>query len=87
MELSYWFLSFKGILAQPSSTNKGQENQMKINAEQVFKLRLKNSWTQEELSIASGLSLKTVQRIEKKATASLQSKKALAAVFAIDVKT
>jgi|GEM_PF-609338 len=57
---------------------------MKINAELVLKLRNKNSWTQDELAIASGLSLKTVQRIEKKATASLQSKKALASVFNID---
>ncbi|CAM4113526.1 helix-turn-helix transcriptional regulator [Shewanella denitrificans] len=57
---------------------------MKINAELVLKLRNQNSWTQEELAIAAGLNLKTIQRIEKKASASLQSKKALAAVFNID---
>ncbi|MFT6132528.1 MAG: transcriptional regulator with XRE-family HTH domain [Shewanella sp.] len=59
---------------------------MKINAELVLKLRKKNSWTQEELAIASGLNLKTIQRIETKASASLQSKKALASVFNIDIQ-
>ncbi len=59
---------------------------MKINAELVLKLRNQNSWTQEELAIASGLNLKTIQRIEKKASASLQSKKALASVFNIDIQ-
>lgn len=59
---------------------------MKINADLVYKLRTRNSWTQEELAIASGLNLKTVQRIEKKASASLQSKKALASVFNINIQ-
>jgi len=59
---------------------------MKINAELVYRLRTKSSWTQEELAIASGLNLKTIQRIEKKASASLQSKKALASVFNIDIQ-
>ena len=59
---------------------------MKINAALVLKLRNGNSWTQEELAIASGLNLKTIQRIEKKASASHQSKKALAAVFNIDAQ-
>lgn len=59
---------------------------MKVNAELVLKLRNQNSWTQEELAIASGLNLKTIQRIEKKASASLQSKKALASVFNIDIQ-
>lgn len=59
---------------------------MKINAELVLKLRNQNSWTQEELAIVSGLNLKTIQRIEKKASASLQSKKALASVFNINIQ-
>jgi transcriptional regulator with XRE-family HTH domain len=58
---------------------------MKINAELVLNLRKSYSWTQDELAIASGLNLKTIQRIEKKASASLQSKKALASVFNIKV--
>ncbi len=58
---------------------------MKINAELVFELRTKKSWSQEELALAAGVNLRTIQRIEKEATASLQSKKALASVFGIHI--
>ena len=51
---------------------------MKINADVVLKARKQKSWSQEELAIASGLNLRTIQRIEREASASLQSKKALA---------
>jgi transcriptional regulator with XRE-family HTH domain len=59
---------------------------MNINATLVKQLRSDQSWSQEELAIASGLNLRTVQRIENEATASLQSKKALAAAFGVTVK-
>lgn len=59
---------------------------MKINAELVLKARQQRSWSQEELAIAAGLNLRTVQRIEKEGQASLQSKKALASAFEIDVR-
>lgn len=59
---------------------------MNINAALVKQLRAEKSWSQEELAIASGLNLRTVQRIEKEATASLQSKKALASTFGISIK-
>jgi transcriptional regulator with XRE-family HTH domain len=59
---------------------------MNINAALVKQLRLEKSWSQEELAIATGLNLRTVQRIEKEATASLQSKKALASVFGVAIK-
>jgi transcriptional regulator with XRE-family HTH domain len=59
---------------------------MKVNAELIAKLRKERSWSQDELAIASGLNLRTVQRIEKDGSASLQSKKALAAVLAIDTR-
>jgi DNA-binding XRE family transcriptional regulator len=58
---------------------------MKINAALVIALRAKRAWSQDELSIASGLNLRTIQRIENEASASLQSKKALASVFGIDI--
>ena len=58
---------------------------MKINAELVFELRTKKSWSQEELALAAGVNLRTIQRIEKEATASLQSKKALASAFGIHI--
>jgi DNA-binding XRE family transcriptional regulator len=57
---------------------------MKINANLVIGLRNKKSWSQEELAIATGLNLRTIQRIENEASASLQSKKALASVFDIN---
>ncbi len=58
---------------------------MKINAELVLEARKGKSWSQEELAIASGLNLRTIQRIESEAAASLQSKKALAAALDIDI--
>jgi transcriptional regulator with XRE-family HTH domain len=59
---------------------------MKINAELVLKARKQKSWSQEELAIASGLDLRTIQRIESEASASLQSKKALASALDLDVQ-
>ncbi|BDX06036.1 DUF4177 domain-containing protein [Planctobacterium marinum] len=56
---------------------------MKINARLVLALRTKKCWSQEELALASGLNLRTIQRIEKEATASLQSKKALASALEV----
>ncbi|NQZ06894.1 MAG: DUF4177 domain-containing protein [Algicola sp.] len=58
---------------------------MKINAQLVVQLRLDKCWSQEELGIAAGLNTRTVQRIEREATASLQSKKSLASTFDIDI--
>jgi transcriptional regulator with XRE-family HTH domain len=58
---------------------------MKINVDVLLQLRKARSWSQDELAIASGLNLRTIQRIEKEASASLQSKKALASAFDIDV--
>ncbi|WP_448564850.1 DUF4177 domain-containing protein [Thalassotalea ganghwensis] len=60
---------------------------MKIDAELVVQLRQKKLWSQEELAISSGLNLRTIQRIEREGVISLQSKKALAATFDIDVST
>jgi transcriptional regulator with XRE-family HTH domain len=58
---------------------------MKIKVELVLEARKQRSWSQEELAIASGLHLRTIQRIESDASASLQSKKALAAALDLDV--
>lgn len=57
---------------------------MKINSERVKKLRAAKPWSQEELSDASGLSLRTIQRIESSGNASIDSVRALAAVFEVD---
>lgn len=58
---------------------------MKIKADLVLKARAQKSWSQEELAIASGLNLRTIQRIESEASASLQSRKALASALDIDI--
>ena len=58
---------------------------MKINRDRVLEARRQKSWSQEELAIAAGLNLRTIQRIEGEASASLQSKKALAAALDLDI--
>jgi transcriptional regulator with XRE-family HTH domain len=59
---------------------------MKINVDLVLKARKQKSWSQEELAIASGLNLRTIQRVESEASASLQSKKALASALDLDIR-
>lgn len=51
----------------------------------VQKLRLQRGWSQEQLAEISGLSVRTIQRIERGQPGSLESCKALAAVFDIDL--
>lgn len=57
---------------------------MKINSNLVKKLRIARNWSQEQLSEACGLSLRTIQRLENGGSASLESIRVLAAVFEID---
>lgn len=47
----------------------------------VRKLRLERGWSQEDLAQVSGLSVRTIQRIERGKRAGLESLKCLAAVF------
>jgi transcriptional regulator with XRE-family HTH domain len=58
---------------------------MQINAERVIALRKKSSWSQDELATAAGLNLRTIQRVENSATASLQTMKAIAAALEADL--
>ncbi len=51
----------------------------------VRKLRLQRGWPQEQLATLSGLSIRTIQRIERGKNPSLESLNALAAVFEIDI--
>lgn len=51
----------------------------------VRKLRLQRGWSQEQLAQMSGLSVRTIQRIERGQKAGLESKKSLAAVFEIEL--
>ncbi len=54
---------------------------MKVNSQLLKATRNKKCWSQEQLGEISGLSLRTIQRIETKGTASQESIKALAAVL------
>lgn len=51
----------------------------------VRKLRLQRGWSQEQLATLSGLSVRTIQRIEQGQPPGLESLKALASVFELDV--
>jgi len=51
----------------------------------IRKLRLQRGWTQDQLAEFAGLSVRSVQRIERGARPSLESLKSLAAVFEVDV--
>ena len=51
----------------------------------VRKLRLQRGWSQEQLATLSGLSIRTIQRIERGQRAGLESMNALAAVFEVEL--
>jgi len=59
------------------------ENEMKISAALVRRLRTERGWSQDQLAIASGLSLRTIQRIEAEGVASMATRVSLAATFGI----
>lgn len=50
----------------------------------IRKLRLQEGWSQEQLAEMSGLSVRTVQRIEQGSNASIDSLKSIAAVLNVD---
>ncbi len=53
----------------------------------VRKLRLRKGWSQDQLAELTDVSVRTIQRIERGHNASLETAKALAAVFEVDVTT
>lgn len=52
----------------------------------VRKYRLKHGWSQEQLAQLTGLSVRTIQRIERGQQPSLESLRALAAVFEVNTE-
>ena len=50
----------------------------------IQEMRLKRGWSQQQLADLSGLSARTIQRIEQGQPASLESYKALGAAFNVD---
>lgn len=57
---------------------------MRLDTDLVRKLREDKGWSQEHLAAVSGLSTRTVQRLEAEGSASLESRSALAAAFGVD---
>ena len=53
----------------------------------VQKLRLKKGWSQQQLADVSGLSARTIQRIEAGQAASAETLKSIAAVFEVEFST
>ena len=51
----------------------------------IRKLRLQRGWSQDQLAQLSGLSIRTIQRIERGQKPSLESLKSFAAVFEINL--
>ena len=51
----------------------------------IQKLRLQRGWSQEQLAEVSGLSVRTIQRLERGQPGSLETMNALAAVFETDL--
>lgn len=52
----------------------------------IKNLRIENGWSQEKLAEITGLSLRTIQRVEKEDKASLESLNLLANAFSLDIK-
>ena len=60
---------------------------VKIDSRFVIEEREERAWSQQHLADASGLALRTVQRIESRGTASYESAKAIAACLGVTVAT
>lgn len=56
-----------------------------MNAQLIRTLRAERAWSQEDLAEATGLNLRTIQRIEKSGNASFQSRRSLALAFDLDI--
>ena len=51
------------------------------------RLRENKKWSQEQLAIMAGLSVRTIQRIERGQSASMESLKSLASVLEVSIST
>lgn len=57
-----------------------------VFSDKLKELRTQHGWSQEQLETISGVSVRTIQRIEKSGECSLESKMALAGAFSISVE-
>ena len=58
---------------------------MKIASTTVRRLRTERGWSQEQLATASGLSLRTIQRVEAEGSAAMATRVCLAATFEVSL--
>jgi transcriptional regulator with XRE-family HTH domain len=58
---------------------------MQIDSNRIRSQREKRAWSQEHLAEVSGLSLRTIQRVETSGSASYETAKAIAAVLEVEV--
>jgi transcriptional regulator with XRE-family HTH domain len=58
----------------------------KVNPQKIKEIREKRGWSQNQLADMAKVSLRTIQRMEKDGTCSIESVKSIAAVFEIDFK-
>lgn len=61
------------------------EQEMKIPSVKIRQLRNQRGWSQEQLAHASGLSLRTIQRVETEGNASRETRVCLAATFNVEL--
>lgn len=61
------------------------EQEMKISSAKVRRFRSERGWSQDQLALASGLSLRTIQRVEAEGNASRETQVCLAATFGISL--
>jgi transcriptional regulator with XRE-family HTH domain len=59
----------------------GNNRDMKVNSTQILVLRRQKLWSQQHLAEVSGLSLRTIQRVENQSKGSRETITALASVF------
>lgn len=57
------------------------EHDMKISTAAIRRLRTERGWSQEQLAAASGLGLRTIQRVEAEGRAARETRVCLAATF------
>jgi transcriptional regulator with XRE-family HTH domain len=58
----------------------------KVNAQKIKEMREQRGWSQNQLANMSCISLRTIQRMEKDGSSSMESVKSLASVFEVDFK-
>ena len=58
---------------------------MQIDSNRIRTERERRAWSQEHLAEVAGLSLRTIQRMETTGSASFETARSIAAVFALDV--